>query len=87
MTPLDVAAVRLSLLLAGAGAPRLETGTLAILATWARDHGPDEVARWIAGDPGWIICPSANLNQYPFAASLLQLGRFQHDDGRTICLM
>ena len=77
MTTLDVAATRLAVALAAAGCPPITTGTLANLATWARDYGADVVAGWIAADPGWIIAPSINTNHAAFRASLLTIGRFK----------
>ena len=84
MIPLDVAAVRLSLALAGGGcrAP-VSTGTLAILATWARDRGPETVARWVQADPGWLVAPSVNRNQSHFGASLLTYGRLPEPSWRA----
>lgn len=77
MIPLDRAAVRLALALAGAGCPPVTTGTLAIIATHARDNGPEEVAGWVVDDPGWVVMPSTNTNQNNFGASLLVIGRFR----------
>ncbi len=71
MISLDVAATRLLLALAGEGCPvAISTSSLGVLATWARDKGPETVAAWIIVDPGWEIMPSCNRNQNPFGRSL-----------------
>ena len=80
---LDLAAIRFTLALAGGGfRGAVSTGTLAILATYARDHGPEEVARWCREDPGWFIAPGVNTNQMRFGASLLNIGRFRTNGPR-----
>jgi hypothetical protein len=81
MIPLDVAAVRLAVALAAAGCPPVKTSTLAMIAAHARDCGPEEVAGWVVEDPGWIVCPSININQSRFGASLLVVGRFRTRGG------
>ena len=71
MIPLDVAATRLLLALAGEGYPvAIRASNLAVLATWARDRGPETVAAWVIVDPGCEIMPSCNRNQNPFGRSL-----------------
>ena len=77
MTPLDRAAVQLALALAGAGCHVPRTATLAALATWARDYGPETVAGWVLEDPGWIIAPSAPPNANAFGPTLAAVGRFR----------